>query len=147
MNNDTAFDRAIRFLIILAVAIAIVGSFAIRARAAEPFSVHFTPLPPLSVALEATWQAENIIDLSQTLKLARAPQTWSEVGTLRIFCGSHPSTRQVWVGSIAFGIGHYAVSQLLANMNAPKTLVLWQALSLAGKTVNMQRNARNQLGY
>jgi hypothetical protein len=112
----------------------------------KPFSVAFKPLPKGVLALEAAWQIENLIDIDQTLKISREPLSYQEVGTLSLFAGPHPSQRQVWVVSAAFGLGHYAVSQALYDLDMPKTLAAWQWLSLGYKTWNIHRNYEIGLG-
>ena len=116
------------------------------------FQVMFKPLSTESTITEALWQAENIIDVRQTLRIARDPQHYQEIGTLGIFAGNHPSVRQVYVVSIAFAIAHYAVTRGLENLvdENPDYRVLqrvWSYSTLGAKTWNMQRNARIGLGY
>jgi hypothetical protein len=138
----------------LAAAIGLVFFLAANAKAngesapepRKPFSVAFKPLPKGVLALEAAWQIENLIDIDQTLKIARDPMQYQEVGTLSLFAGAHPTVRQVWWVSAAFGLGHYAVSQLLLDADMPKTLAAWQWVSLGYKTWNMKRNYDIGLG-
>lgn len=60
------------------------------AHAREPFHVEFKPLAWDVLATEVAWQAENVIDLNQTLEIARDPQHYSEVGTMSPITGPHP---------------------------------------------------------
>lgn len=114
---------------------------------AAPFEVAFKPLKVDVALAEGAWQAENAIDLAQTLRIAREPARYREVGTLGVFCGPHPSATQVWVGSIAFGIGHYAVTQLLENAGWDTAARIWSYGSLGAKSWNIDRNRRVGLGY
>jgi hypothetical protein len=116
------------------------------------FAVAFKPLSTESAITEVLWQAENIVDIQQTLKIAREPQNYHEVGTLSIFAGDHPTVRQVYVVSIAFGIAHYAVTRAIENLvdANPDYRVLqrvWSYGTLGAKTWNIQRNAHIGLGY
>jgi hypothetical protein len=135
------------YLIPAAAFIALSAFLCSQAKAREPFAVPFKPLRSGPAMLEAAWQVENLIDLSQTLKIARSPDQWQEVGTLSLLYGAHPTVSQVWVGSLLFGLGHYAVSALLENADMPKTLAVWQVTSLTYKTWDLQRNERVGLGY
>lgn len=114
---------------------------------AAPFEVAFKPLKADVALAEGAWQGENLIDLSQTLRIAREPARFREVGTLGVFCGQHPSSAQVWAGSILFGVGHYAVTQLLESAGWDTAARVWSYGTLGAKTWNMQRNARVGLGY
>lgn len=116
------------------------------------FKVMFKPLSTESAITETLWQAENVIDLQQTLRIARDPQHFQEVGQLGIFTGNHPSVRQVYIGSIAFGIAHYAVTRAIENLvdeNPDYRVVqrVWSYTTLGAKTWNTQNNARIGLGY
>ena len=142
---DPSVYRAQNTLIAISALIALVA-LCTRANAAQ-FSVQFRPLPKPAIAGEVLWQTENVIDLRQTLRISRNPQQWSEVGTMSPFTGPHPTKAQVWAFSVAFGLAHYGVSQLLENANMPRALAAWEGTSLGWKTWNMQRNARAGLGY
>lgn len=114
---------------------------------AAPFTVAFKPLRTGPAILEAAWQGENVIDLAQTLRIAKSNGYWREVGTMSAFTGPRPTVRDVWLFSAVFGLAHYGVSQLLENAEAPRALALWQVTSLGYKSWNMQRNAHLGLGY
>jgi hypothetical protein len=122
----------------------LVGALAVTnvAVAREPFSVPFKPLKTDVAVVEALWQAENVIDLDQTLHIARDPAHYSEVGTMSPITGPHPTVRQVWLFSALFGLGHYAVTQALTNAGYDNAARVWGYASLGAKTWNMQRNMR-----
>src|SRR5271166_2066094 len=110
------------------------------------FRVMFKPLSTETVVTEALWQAENVIDIQQTLRIARDPVHYDEVGTLSLFAGPHPSVRQVYVVSVAFAVAHYTVTRLIENLvdeNPDYRVVqrVWSYSTLGAKTWNMQRNA------
>jgi len=111
-----------------------------NAKAAEPFSVEFKPLKWDTLATEVAWQAENIIDLDQTLQIARDPTHYREVGTMSPLTGPHPTVRQVWLYSALFGVAHYAVTQTLTNAGHENLARAWSYGSLSAKTWNMRRN-------
>jgi hypothetical protein len=122
----------------------LVGALAVTnvAVAREPFSVPFKPLKPDVVVTEILWQAENVVDLKQTLQIASEPARYHEIGTMRPITGPHPTMAQVWVFSALFGIGHYAVTQALTNAGYDTAARVWAYTSLGLKTVNMQSNMR-----
>jgi hypothetical protein len=123
-------------LIVLLSLLALAGA----AQAREPFAVEFKPLKADVAAAEVLWQAENLIDIDQTLHIAHDPAHYSEVGTLSLFSGPHPTVRQVWVVSALFGIGHYAVTQVLTSAGYDNAARVWSYTSLGYKTWNMKRN-------
>lgn len=125
------------------LAIAFFILFACQARASE-FSVPFKPLKRDMLVTEIAWQAANAVDLQQTLRGSRLG--FRETGTLEPFCGSHPGTRQVWIGMAAFAVAHYAVTQGLANLGWTTAARVWSYGSLALKIDNDRRNAGEGLG-
>ncbi len=141
----------------LAASIALVCTMCSRAKADEaaaaadtarkPFTVQFRPLKHDVLAAEILWQGENIVDLQQTLRIARNPYEYQEIGTISYFAGNHPSVHQVWWISGLFGVAHYGVTQLLTNAHWDTAARVWSYTSLGAKTVNMQRNAHLGLGY
>jgi len=101
---------------------------------------------------EALWQAENVVDLQQTLRIAEDPEHHHECGTLGLLTGPHPSAGEVWVGSVAAAVAHYYVTHELERLGekypAFRTISrVWSYGSLGYKTWNMERNARVGLGY
>lgn len=113
-------------------------------RAAE-FSVEFKPLKHDVLATEILWQTENLIDIKQTLKISREPQSYREVGTLSLFSGPHPTVRQVYLVSLLFGVGHYAVTQALTNQGWDTAARVWSYTSLGYKSWDINRNRQNGL--
>lgn len=95
-------------------------------------------------ATELLWQGENIVDLRQSLRGRNCDQ---EVGTVGTFFGRHPSTGETYASMVVFGIGHYAVTQLLVNAGWDKAARAWSYVSLGLKTRNMIENYRAGTGF
>jgi hypothetical protein len=110
------------------------------AQAREPFSVQFRPLKSDVAVAEVLWQAENLVDIDQTLHIAHNPANYSEVGTMSLFTGPHPTVRDVWLWSVLFGVSHYAVTRALTNAGLDDAARVWAYTSLGLKTWNMKRN-------
>lgn len=63
---------------------------------------------------EITWHAMNIIDMGQTLNIARRPDCYTEHNFLtRALIGEHPSTQSVIISSVAFSLVYRAASQFI----------------------------------
>jgi hypothetical protein len=132
------------YLIPLGAFLLLVLFLCANARSAD-FQVEFKPLPRHAVGLEVAWQIENLVDINQTLKIARDPADWREVGTMSLITGQHPTVRQVWFVSLATAVLHYGVSQVLENTDHPRLMAAWQLGTLGYKTWDINRNRENGL--
>lgn len=80
------------------------------------FHTIFRPLSTETALQESGWQALNLVDLAQTVKIARNPAQYQEVGQVGIFTGPHPSEAQAIGYVVAFAVVHYGVTRGLENL-------------------------------
>lgn len=128
--------------------------------AASPrgFSVVFQPMSRETNIEEGVWQFLNVIDLLQSIQIAKNPACYSEVGTPALLgSGPHPSVGATIGFSALFSVGHYLVSRgietLLDNERAEDNYedyrILqrwWQFGSMAPKLYTVVNNQRLGLG-
>lgn len=106
-----------------------------------------------SLAQEVSWQALNVIDYTQSLKIAEHPDRFQEIGTPLAFGGSsHPNKNQVLLFSVGFAVGHYAITRGIESLvdRNPDYRVLqrvWQYTMLAGKAYTVENNHRIGMGW
>ena len=98
---------------------------------------------------ESVFQAENVVDMMQTLTIAREPARYKEVGTLSLFTGAHPTPAQVEGYSVALAGLHFCTTRLLSDEFSDKPWVVrgWEGASLAWKTQWIVHNHQVGLGF
>jgi hypothetical protein len=65
---------------------------------------------------EGVWQAMNVLDMLQTIEIAKNLQCYEEVGTLSLIYGNKISKSDAIVGSVGFGILHYLVTRSIESL-------------------------------
>lgn len=77
---------------------------------------------------EIAFQALSAVDATQTIRIAREPDRFSESNPI---LGEHPSTRRVATYFAANGVLHFAATSLLEEAHAPQWLVrTWEAVGI-----------------
>lgn len=105
-----------------------------------------------TLAQEVSWQALNVVDYQQSLKIAEHPDQFQEIGTPSIFGVSHPTKSQVLYFSVGFAVAHYAVTRGIESLvdRNPDYRVLqrvWQYTMLAGKAYTVENNHHIGMGW
>jgi len=65
---------------------------------------------------EAVWQAMNVVDMLQTIEIAKNPTCYQEVGTLSMLYGNRISKKDAVIGSAIFGVLHYAATRGIESL-------------------------------
>lgn len=95
---------------------------------------------------EAAWQTLTIVDMGQTVTIARNPQIAKEVGPLtRNVIGSHPSTKAVYEYMASEMLLHGAVTFLLDRADPGSgpwhtASLLWQGSTLGWEASTVASN-------
>lgn len=113
------------------------------------FSVAFKPLSFETAAQELSWQGLNVVDMFQTIQIAKNGQCFQEVGTLSFLTGPHPSERSAIGGSILFGVLHYGGTRLIENLvdENPNYRILQRIWGYGGLLLKGQNDWHNhQIG-
>lgn len=127
---------------------------------AHGFSVVFKPMSRETNIEEGVWQFLNVIDLLQSIQIAKNPQCYREVGTPALLgSGPHPGIGATIGFAALFGVGHYLVSRGIETLidnektedhdNGDDYRILqrwWQLGSFVPKAYTVEQNASIGLG-
>lgn len=117
MNTSSGLDKLTAAFAVLALIILLCSTAkAEDYQGPHGFHTTFRPLSTETALQESGWQVLNVVDLAQTLKIARNPTQYQEVGQVGIFTGPHPSEAQAIGYIVAFGVVHFAVTRGLENL-------------------------------
>lgn len=95
---------------------------------------------------EAAWQTLNVVDVGQTVTIARQPTVWRELGfDTRNVIGAHPSTKAVYEYMVSAALAHGAVTFLLDRADPGSgpwhtASLLWQGSTLGAKGYYVANN-------
>lgn len=92
-------------------------------------------------ALELTWQSLHAIDTAQTIHIARAPSCFYEKNWLTsTIVGRHPDEADVAAVMLGYSMLHYFISQKLGELEDPRPLRVFQAVTLLQSGYNVVHN-------
>ncbi len=103
---------------------------------------------------ELAWQAANIVDIGQTVTIARRPSQWTEVDPLAVgVIGSHPTESNAVALLAGEAVLHYAVFRWLEDEDDahPATgwhtaLNVWECVTVGQKGIYIARNQAEGIG-
>lgn len=103
-----------------------------------------------TVIAEATWQGLNVVDMLQTVQIAKNPKCYQEVGQLGVL-GNHPSTAQVYAGLALFSVLHYVIAKgidhlVVENKDYMVLQRVYQYSNILYKGYIIQQNASYGIG-
>lgn len=97
-------------------------------------------------ATEAAWQVMNVVDIGQTVTIAREPQNWHETNpVLCAMATNHPQVGRVYAAMIGDAVLHYAVTRLLDSQDKGTGAwhvanIAWESVTLGEKGYNVAHN-------
>ncbi len=94
--------------------------------------------------LERAWQTSNLVDMGQTLHIARSPECYYEKNPVtKNIIGRHPSEGEAIAVMLAYAWVHRTVTDQLRERNAPKwVLGMWQVGTLIHSVHTVIENDR-----
>jgi len=93
---------------------------------------------------EMAYQAGHVIDVAQTINHGRDNCFEETNGLTRRILGDNPKPGETLAWGLAWGAGHYVVSERLEHYDAPMWLQIgWQAITITEKGLTIGRNHRN----
>lgn len=87
-------------------------------------------------ARQVAYTALHIIDISQTVQIAKNPDNFKEIGLLKFYSGEHPSEQQVY----EFGITTLILQTAIPAMLKSKYRRIYQWFWIGAEGGNVARN-------
>ena len=98
---------------------------------------------------EAAWQTVHVVDIAQTVNIARSPYVLHEDDPIgRPLLSAHPTTGRVYAVMGAMGLAHFAVTRWLDSQDPGQgpwhsAFIAWQSATLAWKVGDVAHNTED----